>query len=105
MKCRALATQKSIKTAVNDETQSRMVDIAKDHSVQLLAVVLTTLNKDYRHTPTYCRRFFHKVNEMFSMMDKPILNKTFDVDDCVNYCRDKLGIDLEKEITAEVKAR
>ena len=105
MNCRVLTNQSAIKKAVEEEIKSRMPDIAKDHSVQLLAVVLTTLNKDYRHTPTYCRRFFHKVNEMFSMMDKPILNKTFDVDDCVNYCRDKLGIDLEKEITAEVKAR
>lgn len=105
MNCRVLTNQSAIKKAVEDEIQSRLPDIAKDHSVQLLAVVLTTLNKDYRHTPTYCRKFFHKANEMFSMMDKPILNKTFDVDDCINYCRDKLGIDLEKEITAEVKAR
>lgn len=105
MNCRVLTNQSAIKKAVEDEIQSRLPDIAKDHSVQIMAVVLTTLNKDYRHTPTYCRKLFHKVNEMFSMMDKPILNKTFDVDDCINYCRDKLGIDLEKEITAEVKAR
>lgn len=105
MNCRVLTNQSAIKKAVEDEIQSRLPDIAKDHSVQIMAVVLTTLNKDYRHTPTYCRKFFHKVNEMFSMMDKSILNKTFDVDDCINYCRDKLGIDLEKEITAEAKAR
>ena len=82
-----------------------MPDIAKEHSVQLMAAVLTTLNKDYNHTPSYCRQFFFKVNELFNLMDKPIMNKTFDVEDCINYCRDKLGIDLEKEITATVKVK
>ena len=105
MNCRVLTNQSAIKKAVEDEIKNRMPDIAKEHSVQLLAAVLTTLNKDYNHTPTYCRQFFFKVNELFNLMDKPIMNKTFDVDDCINYCRDRLGIDLEKEITATVKVK
>lgn len=105
MNCRVLTNQSAIKKAVEDEIKSRMPDIAKEHSVQLMAVVLITLNKDYRHTPTYCRAFFHKINDMFSAMDINILGKKFDVEDCIDYCKDRLGIDLEKEITAKVECK
>lgn len=105
MKARVLTTQKDIREAVEDNIKSRMPEIAKEHSVQLMAVVLTTLNKDYRHTPTYCRAFFHKINEMFSVMDINILGKKFDVEDCIDYCKNKLGIDLEQEITAKVECK
>lgn len=105
MNARVLTTQSDIKKAVEDELKNRMPDIAKEHAVQVMSVILTTLNKDYRHTPTYCRQFFDKVNELFNLMDKPIMNKTFDVEDCISFCKNKLGIDLEKEITATVKVK
>lgn len=95
-------SRKIIRNATIEEYQKQYATQAKDMSVQIIATVLYCFHlKGWRKKRLY--RLFKEINSTYSLMDGAVMGKKFNPDDCKNFIKDKYGIDLDKEVTVEVK--
>ena len=78
---------------------------AQQVSIQIFAMVLYVQSKFYNHTPKFCKKFFEDLKLNTELMQQGIMGGKYDTLDCVKYCKDELGIDLEKEITTKCEYR
>ena len=84
------------------EHQSR---ICKDISVQLTAAVLYTLNVCEDFETEDIQRVFREINGTFEDMSGVGFAGKFDGDDLIELCKERFGIDLNAEITAEFETK
>lgn len=95
-------SRKIIRNATAEEYQRQYETHAKDMSVQIIATVLYCFHlKGWRKKRLY--RLFKEINSTYNLMDGAVMGKKFNPDDCKNFIKDKYGIDLDKEVTVEVK--
>lgn len=99
---RAGGNKKVSKASVNKEVEKKykqIFNLAVDEiTYQIYAVMLATLDKTYGWRKKRLRRFIREVEAISKLMVNSTMRSDFDAYKCVEYLRDRYGIDLRQEV-------
>ena len=103
MKARIVTSEKAIRQKVQEEYQKYKDEVYRqvleDVIPQVLGVVLLTLNSHFGFGEKRLRRVIAGMKAYFKLMDGvEILNRKLTPLDCLEYLKDKYGIDLDEEV-------
>ena len=93
--------EKQIENALNKEWERKVDEVynlaLKDVSAQVLAVFFTVLNKEFGFGKTRLMKVKTSVEDTFHLMGYDVMGHKFNTEDCIQYMKDKFGIDFDKE--------
>lgn len=102
-KQKMVMTKEEISSYLNEEWEERKdaiyEEVKRDVSSQILAVFFTALNKDFGFGKKRLLRVKESVECYFTLMQQgSILGDSFSPLECIEYIKDKFGIDFDKEV-------
>lgn len=102
MKSRVLTNQKQVKQLAEQE-YLRLKDTVYDNVIrdvipQFLSVCMVILNRENNFGEKRLRRFVESVMSEFTLMNRGVLGREYDPLQCIDYLKDKYGIDVDEEI-------
>lgn len=72
--------------------------VQKDVTAQLMATIMTVLHQEFGFGRKRLRRVKRGTEALFrGMLQNGIFGKKFDTQTCIDYMREKFGVDVEKE--------
>lgn len=99
---RAGGNRKISKASVNKEVEKKYKEIfalaVDEVTIQIYAIMLTTLDKSYGFRKNRLRKFIKEVEAMSRLMVDNTMRGEFDAYKCMDYLEDKYEIDLRKEV-------
>ena len=99
---RAGGNRKISKASVNKEVEKKYKEIfnlaVDEVTIQIYAIVLTTLDKTYGFRKKRLRKFIKEVEAMSKLMVDNPMRGEFDAYACMDYLEDKYEINLRKEV-------
>ena len=99
---RAGGNRKISKASVNKEVEKKykeIFDLAVDEvTIQIYAIMLTTLDKAYGWRKKRLKRFIKEVDAISKLMVDNPMRGEFDAYKCMDYLEDKHGIDVREEV-------
>ena len=99
---KAGGNRKISKASVNKEVEKKykeIFDLAVDEvTIQIYAIMLTTLDKTYGWRKKRLKKFIKEVEAMSKLMVDNPMRGEFDAYKCEEYLKNKYGIDLRKEV-------
>ena len=103
------ALQRKIDKTVREEYDKYSEEIfescKRDIIAQLMAVCMTELNKEFGFGADRLKKFKRGVESLLVMMDKGVLFQgEATTQTCIDYIRDKFGVDLDKHNNKESDA-
>jgi hypothetical protein len=79
------------------------LECQNDIACQLTAAVLVTLEQWYDFEPNDLKKFFERLNNTYEDLSGVGFVKAITPTDLVDHVKEKIGIDLEKEISVELR--
>ncbi len=99
---RAGGNRKISKASVNkavEKEYKQIFNLAVDEvTIQIYAIMLTTLDKSYGFRKKRLKKFIKEVEAMSRLMVDNPMRGEFDAYQCEEYLKSKYGIDLRKEV-------
>lgn len=103
MKARIITMQRELNRAVKEQYIQYDTQAREETFIQAVAVFLTVLKQYRGHTNEYCKKIFDDINSKFKLMETGTFGQKSNVEDCVAFVKNEIGIDLEKEIKGDFK--
>ena len=102
-----IITVGALKAAFEKEYNTRMPEIfetaKRDAAAQILATCACALNKEFGFGRKRLRRFKRAVEGLFLAMSRGgIAGKEFNTQHCIDYMRDKYGIDVDTKEAKDI---
>ena len=95
-------TQKEISTAVDKEVQKRYREIVVRSCIDIMALVLFTLDKQYGFRGRRLWRFLREMQASDKLLSCGMRDEKTGSTDLLGYLKKRYYIDLEEELTREV---
>jgi len=96
-------SQKEIQAVVESEYEKTRDEHAKNFSVGFISAILYTKFINTNISTAKLKQEFYDLKSTFELMRTGFLGVSFGIQDCVDWVKKTLDIDLEKEMEVEVK--
>lgn len=96
-------TQKQLKDAVDKEVQRRYREIVARSCVDIMALVLFTLDKQYGFRKKRLWRFLNEMQASDKLLNRGLRDARVSSYDVLGYLKERYLIDLEEELLREVE--
>ena len=101
MKNKMVLTKEDISKCLDEEWKERTdkiyEEVKSDVANQVLAVVFTSLNKDFGFGKKRLLKVKDSIEAYFKIMNEHLFYQQFSTLDCLEYLKSEFGIDLDKE--------